>query len=52
MPIKKMKNFICFEMLEENYKFEKLFFFAFSNKKTKVTSMYKISCLHPNFMDD
>jgi hypothetical protein len=52
MPIKKTKNFTCFEMLQENHKFEKLFFFAFSNKKTKVTSMCKISCLHPNSMDD
>jgi hypothetical protein len=29
MPIRKIKNFTCFEMLEENYKFEKFFFFFF-----------------------
>jgi hypothetical protein len=33
-------------MIEEGYKFEKLFFCCFQ-VENKVTSMYKISCLHP-----
>jgi hypothetical protein len=32
MPMKKIKNFICFEMLNEGWKFERLFF-LFSNRK-------------------
>jgi hypothetical protein len=44
MPMK--KKIICFEMTEEGYKFEKLFFSCFQ-VENKVTCMYKISCLHP-----
>jgi hypothetical protein len=29
MPMMKIKGFICFEMLEEGYKFLKLFFLVF-----------------------
>jgi hypothetical protein len=46
MLMKKTKGFIYFEMLEEGYKFEKLFFACFQ-VENKVTNMYKIYCLHP-----
>jgi hypothetical protein len=46
MPMKKTKSFIYFEMLEEGYKFEKLFSLCFQ-VENKVTNMYKIYCLHP-----
>jgi hypothetical protein len=44
--MKTNKSFICFKMLEEGWKFEKLFFVCFQ-VESKVTSMYKISCLYP-----
>jgi len=33
IPMKTNKSFICFEMLEEGWKFEKLFFGVFSSRK-------------------
>ncbi len=42
----KKKSFVCFEMLEEGYKFERLFFWCFE-VENKVTIIYKIFCLHP-----
>jgi hypothetical protein len=44
--MKKTKSFVCFEMLEENKKFERLFF-GFFQVENKVMNMCKISCLHP-----
>ncbi len=44
MPMK--KKIICFEMLEEGQKFE-IFFFSCFQVENKVTSMQKMSCLHP-----
>jgi len=45
MPMKKIKSFIYFEMLEEGYKFERLFFSCFQ-VKNKVADMYKIYYLY------
>jgi hypothetical protein len=36
MPMKKIKSFVCFEMLEEGYL-----------KTISFINMYKIFCLHP-----
>jgi hypothetical protein len=44
--MKKIKGFICFDMLKEGSNFIYLFIFKFQVGKKK-TNMYKISCLHP-----
>jgi hypothetical protein len=51
MPMKRTKIFVCFKMVKKGKKFEILFFGCFQ-VENKVTSMYKISCLHSHVIKE